>query len=73
MSVLAGEFHCVDIARLSSGSETFLGKGYKLHLIVLEDVKGEAVSIGIFSPTSDFDEFAPKAQKVLDTVDWKGA
>jgi hypothetical protein len=62
--------NCVDIARLSSGSETLLGAGYKLHLIVLEDVKGATVSLGFSSPTSDFDEFAPKAQTVVDSVKW---
>jgi len=63
---------CVAVARLSSGSQTFLREGYKLHLIVLEDVKGETVSIGLGSPASDFHEFAPKAQKVLNSVKWRG-
>ena len=63
---------CVDIGRLSSGSETFLGEGYKLRLTVLEDVEGKTVSIGFASPAGDFDEFAPEAQKVVDSVKWKG-
>jgi hypothetical protein len=37
------------------------------------DVEGEAVSIGVGSATSEFDEFMPKAQKVLDTVKWGGS
>jgi hypothetical protein len=64
---------CVDLARLSSGSQTFLGEGYKLRLIDFEDMKGETVNIGFASPASEFDEFAPKAQRVLDSVKWRGS
>lgn len=63
---------CVDLGRLSSGSETFLGEGYKLRLTVLEDVEGKTVSIGFASSAGDFDKFAPEAQKVVDSVKWKG-
>jgi hypothetical protein len=62
---------CVDVARLSSGSQTFLGEGYKLRLTILEDVEGKTVELGFVSSASDFDEFAPEAQKVIDTVKWK--
>jgi hypothetical protein len=41
--------------------------------IVLEDVGGETVTIGFFSPASEFGEFAPHAQKVLDSVEWRGS
>ena len=41
--------------------------------IVLEDVGGERVIIGVEAPAVDFEEFLPKAQKVIDTVEWKGA
>jgi hypothetical protein len=44
-----------------------------VRLIVLEDVEGETVTIGIGSPATEFDDFAPEAQKVLATVKWKGA
>jgi hypothetical protein len=63
---------CEDIGRLSSGSETFLGEGYKLRLTILEDVEGKTVSIGFASSAGDFEEFAPEAQKVVDSVKWKG-
>jgi hypothetical protein len=48
------------------------GKGAKTRVIIL-DVKGEAVSIAIGSATSEFNEFLPEAQKVLDTVKWGGS
>jgi hypothetical protein len=62
---------CVGLARLSTGSQAILAAGDKLRLIVLEDVQGETVTIGFVSPASTFDEFAPKAQKVVDTVKWR--
>jgi len=39
----------------------------------LEDLKGETVTIGSFSPASEFEEFVPKVQKVLDSVEWRGS
>jgi len=65
--------NCVDIARLSDDSQLWLGEGYKLRLIVFEDMKGGAVTIGFVCPASDFDEFASKAQKVVDSVKWRGS
>jgi hypothetical protein len=50
-----------------------LVEGVKAGVIVLEDVGGETVTIGFFSPTSEFEEFAPEAQKVLDSVKWTGS
>ena len=49
-----------------------LVEGDKVGVIVLEDVEGETVTIGFSSPASEFGEHAPEAQKVLDTVEWKG-
>ena len=64
---------CVGIVRLSTGSQAILAAGDKLRLIVLEDVQGETVTLGFVSPASEFDEFAPEAQKVLGTVEWGGS
>jgi hypothetical protein len=70
-----GPEDCVDLFRLSSGLPggliTFY-EGDKARMIVLEDVKGETVTIGIGSPAPTFDEFLPKAQKVLHSVKWSG-
>ena len=60
----------VDTFKYSDGSGAGAGKGFKYRAIVLENVKGEQVTIGIGSKASEFDEFAPEAQKVLDTVKW---
>ena len=47
-------------------------KGYKDRFIIL-DVKGETVIIDVSAASAEnkFDEYLPKAQKVLDTVEWK--
>ena len=42
-------------------------------MIVLEDVRGETVVTGFAMPAAEFDEHAPEAQKVLDTVRWRGS
>jgi hypothetical protein len=64
--------NCVDLIRLSTGEQLFVAEGYPVRVIVLEDVEGETVTIGIFSPASEFEEFVPEAQKVIDTVKWRG-
>jgi len=62
---------CVDIAKFGGDWVAFT-KGYKEHVVVLEDVKGETVIIDFGSPASRFDELAPEAQKVIDSVEWEG-
>jgi hypothetical protein len=63
----------VGIFRLSTGFPVAYGEADKSRLIVLEDVKGETVTLGFSSPATEFDEFAPEAQKVIDTVKWRGS
>jgi len=65
---------CVDLFRFSSGGRPFaLWEGSKLRLVVLEDVEGEKVIMGFGSPVAEFDEHAPEARKVIDTVQWRGS
>jgi len=63
----------VDTFKYSDGSGAAAAKGFKARAIVLKDVKGETVTIGIASKASEFDEFAPEAQKVVDSVKWGGS
>jgi len=72
-SSIAGNPNCVDLVRLSTSWPVFVAEGAKVRVIVLEDLEGETVTIGIFSPASEFEEFAPEAQKVIDTVKWTGS
>jgi hypothetical protein len=70
---IVGTPNCVDLFRLSTGGPILLVEGDKASVIVLEDVEGETVTIGFVSPASEFGEFAPEAQKVLDSVEWRGS
>jgi hypothetical protein len=71
-SSIIGAPNCVDLVRLSTGGSLFAAEGYPVRVIVLEDLEGETVTIGFFSPASEFEEFVPEAQKVIDTVKWRG-
>jgi type IV secretory pathway protease TraF len=72
-SSITGAPNCVDLVRLSTGRSLFAAEGYPGRVIVLEDLEGETVTIGVFSPASEFEEFVPEAQKVIDTVKWTGS
>ncbi len=63
----------VDTFKYSDGSGAAAARGFKARAIVLGDVKGETVTIGIASKDSEFDEFAPEAQKVVESVKWRGS
>src|SRR5215211_7605785 len=65
---------CVDIAPLSNDQEAAIFQEVnKRKVFVLEDVKGDTVMIWFAAPPDEFDEFAPKAQKVVDSVKWSGS
>jgi hypothetical protein len=75
---------CVDIFETSSVVESEVvggsGEGWiafmkdnKQRLFVLEDVKGKTVTMGFTIPATEFDEQAPEAQKVIDSVEWRGS
>ena len=64
---------CVDLFRVGGAVPVSLWKGDKARFVVLEDVRGQTVVAGFISPSStEFDEHAPEAQKVIDTVEWRG-
>ena len=69
--VVVGDLPRVDVFKdeLSGGAPISFYPEEKVRIIVLEDVKGETVTIDFESLKPDFDEFAPKAEKVLDTVE----
>ncbi len=62
---------CVDIFESAGGvgSIAFM-KDNKQRLFVLEDVKGKTVTMGFTILATEFDEQAPEAQKVIDSVKW---
>lgn len=65
---------CVPLFPLMAGVDYGLFEGEKDRFIVLEGVEGKNVIIVVSTQTEErFDEFAPEAQEVLDTVEWEAA
>ena len=66
---------CVDIAPVSNDQNAaeFRENSNKRKVFVLEDVKGYTVMLWFAGPPDTFDKFAPKAQKVVDSVKWSGS
>ena len=69
---------CLDIAALGdwtakTGIPLAFEEGFKERVIVLEDVKGETVTIDFGAAEPKFDEFAPKGQQVVDSIKWTGS
>src|SRR5918995_2248869 len=60
---------CVDIAPVSNDQNAAeFREVYKRKVFVLEDVKGDTVMLWFAGPPDTFDKFAPKSQKVVDSV-----
>ncbi len=73
-SAECGPDPCVFFLQFADQSGWPLYAGDKNRLIVLENVGGETVIITIIgAPAEKFDGFLPKAQEVLDTVEWETA
>jgi hypothetical protein len=63
----------INLYRYTDGSTGTFSNGNKGRAIILEDVKGKTVTIGLGCLATEFDDYLPKAQKVLDTVKWTGS
>jgi hypothetical protein len=57
----------------SDGDKSYVENGEKIRFIVLDDVKGKTVTIVVETIPQAFEEFMPKAQKVVDCVKWGGS
>jgi hypothetical protein len=68
--------NCVDIGRVEGvpplTNDVFLPGDDKGRVTFL-DVEGETVTISISGPANVFDDFVPEAQKVLNSVEWRGS
>jgi hypothetical protein len=68
--------NCVDIGRVEGvpplKNDIFTPEDDKERVTLLA-VEGETVTISITSPASVFDDFVPEAQKVLDSMEWRGS
>src|SRR5829696_8497913 len=67
------EEECVDLFRVSTTQGPIaISEGDKLRLIVLQNrLSGQTVALGYASRSTHFDRFAPEAQKVIDTIEWR--
>jgi hypothetical protein len=63
----------INLYRYTDGSTGVFSTGNKGRAIILEDVKGKTAIIGLGCLATEFDDYLPKAQKVLDTVKWAGS
>jgi hypothetical protein len=70
-SPIAEPEECVDLFRVSTPPPVFVSEDNKVRLIVLQnELSGQTVVLGYASRSTDFDGFAPEAQKVIDTIEW---
>jgi hypothetical protein len=63
----------VDIVPLSNDQAAAYFKEVNKRRVVLADVKGDTVMIWFAGPPDVFDKFAPRAQKLLESVKWGGS
>jgi hypothetical protein len=62
---------CVPLYPIGDGSSVIISEGYKDRFVIV-DVGDQTVLVDDSARTDRFEEFLPKAQEVLDTVEWKG-
>jgi uncharacterized protein YjbI with pentapeptide repeats len=70
-AVYCGGVPCVYLFP-AGGSNIVSYVGTKDRFVIVDDVEGKTVVIHISVPAGKFDEFLPKAQKVLESVEWIG-
>ena len=62
---------CVPLFYITNNN-FWVGKTEKYRFMVLDNVEGQTVTIFFGGPAVEFEESLPKAQEVLETVEWKG-
>jgi hypothetical protein len=65
--------NCLGLFMVSPDIDWVVYEKEKVRFIVLEDVGGERVTIAVEALALDFEEFLPKAQKVIDSVEWRAS
>jgi hypothetical protein len=64
---------CLPVFGLQYEEPVSILKEYKQRITLVEGLSGESVAIILYAPPGQFDSYLPKAQEVLNTVEWKGA
>ena len=63
--------NCLGLFAASDGAyDWVVFEEEKVRFIVLDDVEGERVVVAVEAKARDFERFLPKAQEVLETVEW---
>ena len=64
---------CLPVFGLQYQEPVSIVEGFKQRVTLVEGLSGETVVIILYAPLDQFDSYLPKAQEVLNTVEWKGA
>jgi hypothetical protein len=67
-----GDTPCIPVWQMEDDSEWIMFLG-AIDQITILDVGDKTVIIDVLAPEDDIEKRLPKAQKVVDTVEWKGA
>jgi hypothetical protein len=63
---------CVPLFAWDNLSSPFwIGLDEKVRFVILDKVKGETVTIAIDTTPDQFENFLPRAERILDSVEWK--
>ena len=62
---------CLPVFGLQYQEPVSIVKGFKQRITLVEGLSGETVAIILYAPPDQFDSYLPKAQEVLDSVEWK--
>ena len=65
--------NCLGLFSISPEIDWGVYEKERVRFVVLEDVGGERVVVAVEAKAGDFEGFLPKAQKVLDSVEWEDA
>ena len=63
---------CIPLLQLGGNSVIHMTEKGKNRFAVLEGVGDEAAVVIVSAPVGEFDEFLPRAQETLDTLEWEG-
>jgi hypothetical protein len=69
---VCGEYACVPLFTFGKSGVRASAHDEAKTRFVIVDIGSETVVIGVNAVADNFDEFLPKAQKILDSVKWKG-
>ena len=64
---------CLPVFSLQYEEPVSIINGFKQRITIVEGPRDETVAVILYAPLDQFDSYLPKAQEVLNTVEWRGA